>query len=309
MMLAVAVALLSRMTPVGSSALEPLEHGGTPRRPSRKAAGEDLVRARQYGDQLKTFMAASNTGAIGILLATAGSLAGKDVSPNWITIPVVIFAANLVIFAGSLLMGEHRSILRRRDKDAQSKLPFWKMGITWNCLILGIFVAGVIASVIALRGICIPRAAASAVPTVTAEPKDACDRAYWDWNNSAALMRCKIAAEAGGADSEFGYGLVLWSGPPGSVNRSASLDWFRESARQGHWLAQTFLGGVLQHPELDASLRNRPEAYAWLVTARATKSAAELRTKMSKDEISEGDRLAAEFSTKYPVKIPNQDKR
>jgi len=66
---------------------------------------------------------------------------------------------------------------------------------------------------------------------------------------------------------------------------------------------------VLQHPELDASLRNRPEAYAWLVTARATKSAAELRTKMSKDEISEGDRLAAEFSTKYPVKIPNQDKR
>src|SRR6266853_3815153 len=125
----------------------------TTKRPSSRQAREDLARARQYGDRLRTFLTASNTGAIGILLATAGSLTGKDISPNWVTVPVSIFAGNLVIFGISLIIGEHRSLLRRRDRDAQSRMPVWKMAITWNIIVLLVFVIGIFSSVAALRSI------------------------------------------------------------------------------------------------------------------------------------------------------------
>jgi hypothetical protein len=138
---------------------------------------------------------------------------------------------------------------------------------------------------------------------------DGCSQAYSNWSDSAAFKRCQTAANMGGAEAEFGYGLLRWSGPPAAVDRRDALDWLRKSARQGHWLAQTFLGGVLQHPELESGLRNRAEAYAWLVTARASKAAAELRGKMSDDEIRDADRLAAEFGTKYPVNMPGKEKR
>lgn len=137
---------------------------------------------------------------------------------------------------------------------------------------------------------------------------DDCSKAYEDWNDVAAFKRCEAAASAGDAEAEFGYGLLLWSGPPASVDRRLALDWLRKSAQQGHWLAQNFLGGVLQRPELEASLRNRAEAYAWFVTARAPKSAARLRAHMSSAELRDGERLAAEFGAKYPVKVPSQGK-
>jgi hypothetical protein len=127
------------------------------KRPSSKQAHEDLARARQYGDRLRTFLAASNTGAIGILLATAGSLVGKDIAPNWVTVPVSIFAGNLVLFGISLIIGEHRSLLRRRDRDAQSRMPIWKMAITWNIIVLLVFVAGIFSSVAAFRSIKVPK--------------------------------------------------------------------------------------------------------------------------------------------------------
>jgi hypothetical protein len=150
-----AVALLKRARNFGSSFVQTQPESAR-KKPSSRQAREDLARARKYGDQLKTFLAASNTGAIGILLATAGSLAGKDVSPNWVTVPVGIFAANLVLFAISLIVGEHRSLLRRRNRDAQEQMPIWKMAITWNIVVLLVFVVGICASVVALRGINLP---------------------------------------------------------------------------------------------------------------------------------------------------------
>jgi TPR repeat protein len=135
---------------------------------------------------------------------------------------------------------------------------------------------------------------------------DGCDKAYKDWNNSAALKKCEFAAKAGNADAEFGYGLVLWSGPPQGIDHSAALDWLRKSARQGHWLAQVSLGTFLQIPDLEAGLRNKSEAFAWLVTAGASKEAARLRPKLSDSEIREADRLASEFGLKYPLKRPLQ---
>ena len=137
---------------------------------------------------------------------------------------------------------------------------------------------------------------------------DACTDAYNNWNDSDAFRRCELKASTGDAEAEFGYGLLRWSGPPAKVDRQVALDWLRKSARQGHWLAQIFLGGVLQRPELEPSLQSRAEAYAWLVAARAPKSAAELRKHMSEVEIRDADRLAVEFSAKYPVKLPGTEK-
>jgi hypothetical protein len=137
--------------------MEPKEPPHMALQATRREGRDDLARARQYGDSLRTFIAASNTGAIGILLATAGSLAGNEVIPKWVTVPVIIFAFNLLLFGASLLMGEHRSLLRRSQKGAQSQLPVWKVGLTWDIVILIFFVVGVIASVVALRGVTLPR--------------------------------------------------------------------------------------------------------------------------------------------------------
>jgi TPR repeat protein len=52
----------------------------------------------------------------------------------------------------------------------------------------------------------------------------------------------------------------------------AALDWFRKSARQGHYLAQTMLGMALSNPSLEKELRNPVEAYAWFIAAGADRS-------------------------------------
>jgi len=45
------------------------------------------------------------------------------------------------------------------------------------------------------------------------------------------------------------------------------LEWIRKSARQGNFVAQISLGGLLKHKDVEPELRNPVEAYAWLVAA------------------------------------------
>ena len=111
---------------------------------------EDLKRSREYGDSFRKYLIAATTGGIGILFATAGSFADNNVDPRWIVWPVSFFVFTLLLIGVALLMGEHRSLLRKADPNAQAKLPRWKMGITWNLVPLFTFVVGVIASVVAL---------------------------------------------------------------------------------------------------------------------------------------------------------------
>ena len=54
--------------------------------------------------------------------------------------------------------------------------------------------------------------------------------------------------------------------------------------------------------ELESTLQNRAEAFAWLVTAGDTKGAARLRAQLSAAEARVADRLAMEFVAKYPSK-------
>jgi TPR repeat protein len=72
-----------------------------------------------------------------------------------------------------------------------------------------------------------------------------CKAAYDDGTRSADVARCKAAASVGGPNAEFGYGLLLWSGHDGVLDKQSALDWFRLSARQGHYLAQIMLGKML----------------------------------------------------------------
>jgi TPR repeat protein len=113
------------------------------------------------------------------------------------------------------------------------------------------------------------------------------------------LHACEAAANAGVADAEFGYGLILWSSASRQHDRPAALDWFRKGARQGHQLAQSLLGLFLVHKDVEADLRNPVEAYAWRITAGNQKSAAKLRATPDERETREADRLAAEYSAKY----------
>lgn len=117
---------------------------------------EDLKRAREYGDAFRKYLLTALTGGIGILLSVAGALVGKGVSPGWVAFPITVFGVGLVAVGCGLLMGEHRSILRRRDPNAQSALPWYKTGIAWNLFGLFVLLLAIAASTYALNGIELP---------------------------------------------------------------------------------------------------------------------------------------------------------
>jgi hypothetical protein len=128
---------------------------------------------------------------------------------------------------------------------------------------------------------------------------DPCFVAYWHVEKTSELHTCEAAANAGDAEAEFGYGLILWSAQDRQSDRRAALDWFRKSARQRHHLAQSSLGVFLTDKRVEADLRNPIEGYAWLVTAGNKKLAARLHATFDEREAGEADRLATEYSAKY----------
>lgn len=134
---------------------------------------------------------------------------------------------------------------------------------------------------------------------------DSCSVAYSHADSSSELHACEAAANAGVANAEFGYGLILWSGANRQHDHRAALDWFRKSARQGHQLAQSSLGFFLADKDVEGDLRNPVEAYAWRITAGGRKSAAKLRATFDEREAREADRLAAEYSAKYGKPHPS----
>jgi hypothetical protein len=128
---------------------------------------------------------------------------------------------------------------------------------------------------------------------------DPCFVAYWHVEKTSELHTCEAAANAGDAEAEFGYGLILWSAQDRQSDRRAALDWFRKSARQRHQLAQSSLGVFLTDKRVEADLRNPIEGYAWLVTAGDKTLAARLHGTFDEREAGEADRLATEYSAKY----------
>src|SRR5258707_7795942 len=78
--------------------------------------------------------------------------------------------------------------------------------------------------------------------TLALASDDPCYIAFHHADELSDFRACEAAANAGVADAEFGYGLILLSGFNKQHDRRTALDWFRKSARQGHQLAQSSLG-------------------------------------------------------------------
>ena len=134
-----------------------------------------------------------------------------------------------------------------------------------------------------------------------------CKAAYDDGRRSADLARCEAAARAGGPNAEFGYGLILWSGHDGVIDKKSALDWFRISARQGHYLAQIMLGKMLSDTRVDANIRNPVEGYAWFMAAGAPKAAGKVIATLSTTEARAAEVLGREYKAKYGEKRPASD--
>jgi TPR repeat protein len=134
-----------------------------------------------------------------------------------------------------------------------------------------------------------------------------CKAAYDDGTRRADVARCGAAARAGGPNAEFEYGLLLWSGHDGVIDRKSALDWFRMSARRGHYLAQIMLGKMLSDTKVDANLRNPVESYAWFMAAGAPKAAGKVMATLTTTEARAAEVLGREYQAKYGEMRPARD--
>jgi hypothetical protein len=137
------------------------------------------------------------------------------------------------------------------------------------------------------------------VPLV-ASAADPCGIAYQHADKLSELKACKANADAGDADAQLQYGLIIWSGvdQPTHDHRVA-LEWIRKSARQGYLTAQIALGAFLPLKDLEWESGNQIEGYAWLMTAGDEQGAHKLRATFNKTDAATADRMAAEFKSKY----------
>ena len=144
----------------------------------------------------------------------------------------------------------------------------------------------------------------TSAPHMVHGESDPCYIAYSDASKHTEADRCKARAIAGGPNAEFGYALILWSGQDRPSDRRSALEWFRKSARQGHYLAQISLGRFLSDATVDPELRNPVEAYAWWVAAGATNSAMKVLATLSTSDASAAKLLGSEYKAKYAKQRP-----
>jgi hypothetical protein len=137
------------------------------------------------------------------------------------------------------------------------------------------------------------------IPRVAFSTEDPCRVAYLHADKLTEERACEAAANAGDANAQFGYGLILWSGDQAEHDRRTALDWFRKSARQGNYFAQISLAIFLKHKDVETELRNPIEAYAWMVTSGDEQGARQLRATFKEADATVADRLASDYKAKY----------
>lgn len=137
------------------------------------------------------------------------------------------------------------------------------------------------------------------VPGLAFSSEDPCRVAYLHADKSSDALACEAAAKAGDANAELGYGLILWSGDQPAHDRRAALEWFRKSARQGNYVAQISLAGLLKRNDVEPELRNPLEAYAWMVASGDEQGARRLRATFDQSDMVRADQLAADYKAKY----------
>jgi TPR repeat protein len=138
------------------------------------------------------------------------------------------------------------------------------------------------------------------MPSSAFSSEDPCQVAYLHADKSTEERACEAEATAGDAHAELGYGLILWSGVDQPTHdHRAALEWMRKSARQGNYVAQISLGGLLKHKGVEAELRKPVEAYAWLVASGDNQGARRLRATLNESDAAIADRMASDYKAKY----------
>jgi TPR repeat protein len=132
-----------------------------------------------------------------------------------------------------------------------------------------------------------------------AQAGSACSDAYAGAADPATPEQCRRLAESGDPDSEFGYGLLLWSGHGRTSQPKEAVLWLRRAAKHGHLLARVALGRFLTDPEAPPEVRNLSEGYAWWVVAGETDAASSLKRRLTPSQLAAGEQLAKQFAGEH----------
>jgi TPR repeat protein/S1-C subfamily serine protease len=115
-------------------------------------------------------------------------------------------------------------------------------------------------------------------------------------NEEEAVRWFKQAAEQGHMVAQSSLGSVYHEGTSGIINYTEAARWYRRAAEQGYSLAQLYLG--LLYRKGDGVPKNYVLAYKWISLHGSdsyTGHLPELESLMTREQIAEAQRLAAEF--------------
>ncbi len=143
-------------------------------------------------------------------------------------------------------------------------------------------------------------------------------------NSQQDIDRLRQAAEQGEASAQVTLGVLYARGKGVLENYREAVNWFRAAAEQGFSLAQFNLGFL--YAKGKGVPKDYVEAYAWMNLAaaqghgKAVKGKAHLRQQMSRKQVSEAQKRAAEMfrrmapsrpqpATASPARIPDPAKR
>ena len=110
-------------------------------------------------DSGRRYLAAINTGGIGVTFAVAGHLVSKGVEPSWAVIPIALFAFGLVLTGISWQVQKYQSKERWNAALKEDEVPNFSHLLTnwyYDALALAAFVVAVFVGLWALHGISLP---------------------------------------------------------------------------------------------------------------------------------------------------------
>ena len=116
-------------------------------------------------------------------------------------------------------------------------------------------------------------------------------------NDTEAVRWYRKAADQGLSNAQYNLGVMLDLGNGVPENDTEAVKWFRKAADQGHAKAQSNLG--VMYATGEGVPENNIRAYVWLSMAKtqghtaATENLEILKPQMTKQQIAEGQALAA----------------
>jgi TPR repeat protein len=127
------------------------------------------------------------------------------------------------------------------------------------------------------------------------------------WAINGKPVPCLVAQRVFGSGRHERNRLCKLNNRNGVVDKKSALDWFRLSARQGHYLAQIMLGKMLSDTGIDGALRDPVEGYAWFIAAGASKAAEKIMVSLNPEQARAAEVLGRDYRRKYGETRPARD--